>query len=254
MGTPPPPASASGLPPLSPLLCPKIDFSPRSPPPWCGRESSSLCCWWLPVGGAAWSACFMRSCTSPSHRMASTSHPSHPILKPCQPSWPATAQGGGQAWPSLGLLDWPPPQSLHIHFWYWLYTEDIPSVYRDLSSLLCLGSWGRCEQSWWGHLQEPLCGVYLHPTPAPWSITVFLASSGNTITWLRLAHPSFPGLAADVVFSLLYIILRLVLPPHCLHCPGMVEDVLHFFTACLILLLPGPASPSKLSHSWAAWF
>ncbi len=53
-----------------------------------------------------------------------------------------------------------------------------------------------------------------------------------------MAHRS---LTADVVFSLLHNILhlqvrrhrlRLAASPHCSRCPGVVEDALHFFTAC----------------------
>ncbi len=61
------------------------------------------------------------------------------------------------------------------------------------------------------------------------------------IAWSRMAGPSLSAAAADVMFSLLHNILplqvrhhrlRLAPSPNYPHCPGVVEDTVHFFTAC----------------------
>jgi hypothetical protein len=105
-------------------------------------------------------------------------------------------------------------------------------MYRDLSTLLieAFGLPGVAVKSLREVSSKALHKNLLPPSPVP-----------RSRTWCHLAHPSLPGLAADVVFSLLYIVfplqvyhhdLRLGPSSHCLCCPSMVEDVLHFFIAC----------------------
>jgi hypothetical protein len=69
------------------------------------------------------------------------------------------------------------------------------------------------------------------------------------IAWSRMAGPSLSAAAADVMFSLLHNILplqvrrhrlRLAPSPDCPHCPGVVEDTVHFFTTC-----------SRVSAAWS---
>jgi hypothetical protein len=64
-------------------------------------------------------------------------------------------------------------------------------------------------------------------------------------SWSLLHLPGLPYTAVDTAFSMLHNILPLevrrhrfgmVPSPECPHCPGQVEDVIHFFTACSRIL------------------
>ncbi len=123
-----------------------------------------------------------------------------------------------------------------------LHAEDIPPVYKDLSNLL-IEVFGLPSVSVNSLADVSSKGLYMEFTstlPRP-KVEDRLPDLPWRIAWLRMAYPSLPALAANVVFSLLHNVLplqarrhrlRLAPSPHCPHCPNVTEDVLHFFTAC----------------------
>jgi hypothetical protein len=159
-----------------------------------------------------------------------------------------------------------------------LHAEDIPPFYKDLASLLeevltlpGVNSGALLDVS---SKFIYIWAVYCHPAP-PLKIEARLPDLPWRLIWGRLAGSSLPGLLVDHMFSLLHNILlvqdrchclRLAPSPHCDRCPGLVEDVLHFFTSCsrveaawaflafrVALLVGGPVPDrSLLFFAWPA--
>ena len=157
-----------------------------------------------------------------------------------------------------------------------LHAEDIPPFYKDLASLLeeVLTLPGVNTAALLDVSSKFIYGQFTATLPPP-KIEARLPDLPWRLIWGRLAGSSLPGLLIDHMFSLLHNILlvqdrrhrlRLAPSPHCDRCPGVVEDVLHFFTSCsrveaawaflafrVALLLGGPvADRSLLFFAWPA--
>jgi hypothetical protein len=122
------------------------------------------------------------------------------------------------------------------------HAEDIPPAFKELASLL-LEVFSLPEVSVASLADVTSKYVYSQFTSTlpPPKVESRQPDLPWRIAWARLAGPALSAAAADVMFSLLHNILplqvrrhrlRLAPSPHCPHCPGVVEDVLHFFTAC----------------------
>jgi hypothetical protein len=122
------------------------------------------------------------------------------------------------------------------------HAEDIPPAFKELASLL-LEVFSLPEVSVTSLADvtsKYVYGQFTSSLPPP-KMESRQPDLPWRIAWARLAGPALSAAAADVMFSLLHNILplqvrrhrlQLAPSPHCPHCPGVVEDAVHFFTAC----------------------